>query len=142
MTLDIRAELLSRLERACNGCSDIEVELLKYMLSEVSVGRDVLFCELASDTKCRYIRKVRKLAPAGKILASIKNLISRGLVEEGFESYNLAGWARELLVKLCAAIEEEAERRRNEGEKEARGCTSILELGREVAKKLEVKRLP
>jgi hypothetical protein len=142
MTLDIRVELSSRLERACNGCSDIEIELLKYMLSEVSVGRDVLFCELASDIKCRYIRKARKLAPAGKIIASIKNLISRGLVEEGFESYNLARWARELLVKLCRALEEEAERRRREGEEGVVGCTNILEIGREIARRLEVKRLP
>jgi hypothetical protein len=142
VTLDIRAELLSRLERACGGCSEVEVELLKYMLSEVSVGRDVLFCELASDIRCHRIRKVRKLAPAGKILASIKNLISRGLVEESFESYNLAGWARELLFRICMAVEEEAERRRKEGEKGVRGCQDILEIGREIARKLEVKRLP
>jgi hypothetical protein len=142
MILDIRAELMSRLERACNGCSDIEVELLKYMLSVVSVGRDVLFCELASDVKCLHIRKVRELAPLNDILTSIKNLISRGLVEEGFESYNLAAWARELLVKLCTAIEVEAEKKRKKKEKGVRGCPDILELGREVARRLEVKRLP
>jgi hypothetical protein len=140
--LDLRAELLSRLERACNGCSKLEVELLKYMLSEVSVGRDVLLCELASDIECRHVRKVRRLAPAKEILASIKNLVSRGLVEEGFESYNLARWARELLARLCRALEEEAERRRREGEESARGCTNILEVGREIARRLEVKRLP
>jgi predicted transcriptional regulator len=102
--LRIKAVLVSRLLRACSGCSEDELKALRYMLAEVSVGDLIALKDLAE-----------RLGSRDKARATLRSLMARGLVEEGRDSYNLAKWVRELLARLCESMTK---------------CQDIVEAGR------------
>lgn len=106
--LKVKAILVSRLFKACSGCSEDELQALRYMLAEVSVGDLVAVKDL-----------VERLGSRDRARVALRSLIARGLVEEGRGSYSLAKWVRELLARLCESMTK---------------CQDIIEAGRAVSK--------
>lgn len=89
---DVVRKLISYIDRKLyeiiQGLSEEERKVLKYFIQNISVGSIIALRELKALYKVQDPKVV------------IRNLIDKGLLEQGFGCYNLAKSLREALFKL------------------------------------------